>query len=141
MSIGILPSVNSLKLNRDAKQETSACSRAMRLKNNQVKSRTRGIILQKKKRKRRQQCSGYCENLYHNWLVCRKTRSHGFLKEANKPQGNLMQKVLGPNSIDSLSLHHVKQVSAKRKDHRLEKISQKSSSAKSLRYEFCGPVP
>ena len=40
-SIGILPNVNSLKLNRNAKQVTSVCSRTTRLKNNQVKSRKR----------------------------------------------------------------------------------------------------
>ena len=43
MSVGILPNVNSLKLNRDAKQETSVCSRTTRLKNNQVKSRQRAF--------------------------------------------------------------------------------------------------
>ena len=42
---------------------------------------------------------------------------------------------------DSLSLRYVKQVSGNRTDYRLENISQKSSSAKSLRYEIWGPVP
>ena len=38
VSIGTLPKVNFVKLNRGAKQGTSAYSRTMRLKDNQVKS-------------------------------------------------------------------------------------------------------
>ena len=41
----------------------------------------------------------------------------------------------------SLSLHHVKHVSGKRKDIAWKNTSQTSTSAKSLRYENWGPVP
>ena len=51
MSIGILPNVNSIKLNRDAKQGTSVCSRTTRLKDNPTKGRKRWW----------QKCSNYCE--------------------------------------------------------------------------------
>ena len=49
MSIGILPNVNSITLNRDAKQGTKFCSRTARVKNNQVKSRKRGLTLNTEK--------------------------------------------------------------------------------------------
>ena len=39
----IVPSVNSVKKNRDAKQGTSVCSRTTRLKNNHIKSRKRSF--------------------------------------------------------------------------------------------------
>ena len=42
----------------------------------------------------------------------------------------------GFEEYDSLSVRYVKQVSGKRKEHRLENTSQKSSSAKSLDYEI-----
>ena len=38
MRVGNLPNVNSIKLNRGAKQETSVCSRNKRLKNNEQPS-------------------------------------------------------------------------------------------------------
>ena len=43
MSVGVLPNVNSVKLNRDAKQGTSVCSRTTRLKNNKVKRRKKNF--------------------------------------------------------------------------------------------------
>ena len=42
MSFGILPSDNSIKLNRDVNSAQSAHSRTGRLKNNQTKSRKKG---------------------------------------------------------------------------------------------------
>ena len=55
MDIGIRPSANSLK----KKGETSICFRIARLMNNQ--KNTEKEQLPKKKRKRRQECCGYCE--------------------------------------------------------------------------------
>ena len=42
MSIGILPNVNSIKLNRDESSAQSAHSRTGKLRNNQTKSRKKG---------------------------------------------------------------------------------------------------
>ena len=66
-------------------------------------------------------------------VASRKTRKHLFLKEKKQLWGNPMHKVLGSSCV--------KQVSWKRKDHRLEKYKSKISSAKSPRYEIWGPVP
>ena len=61
MSIGILPNVNSIKLNRDAKRGVSVCSRIIRLTNNQKKKKKK-LPFPKRKRTRRQKCCSYCEN-------------------------------------------------------------------------------
>ena len=44
MSIGILPNVISVKTNRDVRQGISACSRIIRLTNNQTKSQRNATI-------------------------------------------------------------------------------------------------
>ena len=60
MNIGIRPSANSMKTKRVVRLETSVCFRIIRLMNNQIKSQKE--LFPKKKRKRRQECCGYCEN-------------------------------------------------------------------------------
>ena len=93
VNIGILPSVNSTKEKRVAKPEISACSRIIRLMNNQIKNQ-KELQFSKRKRKRRQHAVAIV--LYHNWVVSRSTRSHCILKEENSPGETPMQKVLGP---------------------------------------------
>ena len=64
--------------------------------------------------------------LYHNWVASRKTRKHWFLKEENSTGETRRKKSWDRfEEYDSLSLHYVKQVSGKRKDHRLEKYKSK----------------
>ena len=51
VNIGILPSVNSAKQKRVAKQETSVCSRIIRLMNNQTKKPKKGYYSPKKRKR------------------------------------------------------------------------------------------
>ena len=60
MSIGTLPNVNFMKMNRDVKQGTSVCSHTARLKNNQAKSPKKSFNPQRKER--RQGCCRCCES-------------------------------------------------------------------------------
>ena len=94
VSIGTLPNVNFFKMYRDAKQETSVCSRTTRLKNNQVKNRER-VFNPQNGGKRRQRC-------------CSSTLRQASIREKKGPSRG--------------------------------KISRKSSSAKSLRYEIWGQI-
>ena len=70
--------VNSIKLNRDAKQGTSVCSRTFRLKNNRVRSRERASKTEKAKTKVRQ----LLRKLYLNCVVSRKTPSRQNFRKA-----------------------------------------------------------
>ena len=96
----------------------------------------------RKKRKRRQECCGNCEKRITIGLCITRigcTRFSRNERVPGKPDANR----LGTNSKSTVrsSLHHVNQVSGKRKDHRLKKRSQTSTSAKSLRYKIRGSVP
>ena len=79
----------------------------------------------KKKRKRRQKCSGYCENRISVWLCPRKIQMHSFLKVESLGETPCKESWDRFDKYDSLSLRYVKQVSGKRKDHRLEKYKSK----------------
>ena len=60
------------------------------------------------------------------WVVSHNTRMRWFLKEAHKPGETRGKKSWDPlEKYGSLSLRHVKQISRKRKDHRLEKYKSK----------------
>ena len=98
MSIGILPNVTSITLNRDAKQGTSAYPRTTRLKNNQVKRQKTAITLKTERAKTR--------------VVSLKTRS---------------QESFGDqfDEYDTRSPRYVKQVSENIRDRRLEKYKSK----------------
>ena len=65
---------------------------------------------------------GCCEKLYHNWVASLQNWKHWFLEEANSPGETRCKKFWDRlEKYGSLSLRYVKQVSGKRKDHRLEK--------------------
>ena len=138
MSIGILPNVFSMKANRDVKQEISVCSRIIRLTNNRTRSRQRATIPQNKKRKRRQTCSGYCENCTTIGLRLARLGSIGFSvpwKPDAKSLGNDSKKT--NHSVYATSSKYP----GKERTIAWTNTSQKSSSAKSLRYEIWAPVP
>ena len=62
--------------------------------------------------------------LYHNGVASRKIRMRWFLKEANSPGETRCKKFW--NQFEKYgSLRYVKQVSGKKKDHRLEKYKSK----------------
>ena len=84
VSIGILPKVNTIKTNRDAKRVMSDCSRIIGLPNNQKKSRKRATI-PKKEEKATTRMHWLLWELYFRCAVSRKTRSYWILKKANKP--------------------------------------------------------
>ena len=116
--IDILPNVNSVKMNQDAKQGTSVCSRTARLKNNQVKSRRRAF----KTEKATTRVLLLLRKLYLNWDVSRKTPSRqNFRKEwsVGETRGEKFWDQF--DGYDSHSPRNVKQVSEKIKDHRLQK--------------------
>ena len=86
----------------------------------------------KKKRKRRQKCSGYCENLSLRWVVSRKTRSHWILKEANKPRETRCKKSWDRfEEYDSLSLRLRQASIQKKKGPSLGKVQVKNPHQRS----------
>ena len=113
------PECQFCKKERDAKQEISAYSRTMRLKNNHVKSPKRAKTLITEKAPTR--VLWLLWKLYHNWVASSKTRKHWFLKEEDGPGETRCKKSWDQfEKCGSLTLRHVKQVSGKRKDFRLE---------------------
>ena len=80
-------------------------SHTKRLMNNQTESQKTRLLFPHK-RKRRQECFGCCE-MYHNWVVSRKTRSHWILKEANSPRETQCNKIWDQfDEYDSQSTLH-----------------------------------
>ena len=102
MSIGILPNVSSIKTNREVKRWISVCSRI------------------------RQKCSGYFENCTSVGLYLSRLGAIGFSKRRTGPVKPNAES-LGTSSKNTIHSVHatVKQVSGKRKDHRLEKYWSK----------------
>ena len=122
--IGILPNLNSIKLNRDAKQGTSVCSRTTRLKNNQVKSRKRAFKTETVQW--RQGCWSDCENCTTIGLCLARLRAIRTSEKSDvpgKPEAEGFWDQF--DEFDSNSLRYVKQVSGKRQEHRLEKYKSK----------------
>ena len=93
----------------------------MRLTNNQTKVQGKAIIPTKEE-KATTRMLWLLWKLYHIWVVSRETRSHWILNEANSPWETRCKKSWDQfEEYGSLSLRHVKQVSGKIKDHRLDK--------------------
>ena len=99
----------------------------------------KGYFSHKKKRKRRQECCGYCENCTTIGLRLARLGSIGFSKRKTVP-GKPDAKNLGTDSIHSVYAASSK-YPGKERTFAWKNRSQKSSSAKSLRYEVTGPVP
>ena len=98
VSIFILPNVNSFKLNRDAKQVTSAYSRTPRLKNNQVKSQKKSFYPQNGQRD-------------DSWVVSGKPwgiRVLGSIRRVRFTQSTLRQASIRENKGPSLGKVQVK---------------------------------
>ena len=95
VSFGILPNVNLIKLNRDAKQETSVCSRTTRLKNNQVKKAKKSFF-NPQNGKSEDKCAAAIVKTGPQ-LACVSQDSESLVSQKRKQsRGNPMQKVLGP---------------------------------------------
>ena len=112
---GILPNVNSLKTNRDVKHGKSACSRITRLKNNRVKSRERATIHQKRRESDDKNSVALVKIV--SQLGCVSQNSDAL--DSRKKSWDQFEE------NDSRSLRYVRQVSGKRKDHRLEKYKSR----------------
>ena len=84
VSIGILSSVNFTKQKRCAKPVIGVCSRTTRLTNNRTKSRKKRPFTNKK-RKQRQECSGYFENCISDVLCLARLGVIGFSKKQKSP--------------------------------------------------------
>ena len=124
MSTGILPNVNLLRTNRDVRQGISVCSGSIRLTNNRTKSRKKSDLSPKKKRTRRQKCSGYCENCISDGLCVTRLGVIGFSKRQTS-QGKPGAKSLADGSKNTI--HSVYATSSKYpgKNHSLEKYKSK----------------
>ena len=111
-----------IKLNRDVKQGTSACSRTIRLKNNQIKSQKRAITL-----KRRESDDKNAVAIVTVPQGCVSQDSESFLSQRGNSPGETRCKNNWDRfeEYDSPSLRYVKQVSEKIKDHRLDKYKSK----------------
>ena len=120
---------------RVAKPGISVCFRIIRLMNNQTKSQRKATIPTKEEISDDNNAVAIVK-IVQNWVASRKTRKHWFLKEGNIPGENPMQRVLGPIRRIRFTQSTLLQASIReQKGPSLRKIaSQKSSSAKSLRY-------
>ena len=129
MSIGILPNVNSIKQHRAVKQGISVYSRTTRLTNNQKKKRKKKkeLPFQQRKKGGDKHAAALCDHLLPpSGVVPSKTQNHWTLKEAQSLGETRWKKFWDQfDEYDSPSLRCVKQVSGKRKDHRLGKIQVK----------------
>ena len=97
VNIGILPNVNSIKTNRDVKQEISVCS-AHKAYEQQNKKPEKSDHSPKRKRKRRQKCCVCCEeNCTTSGLRLAKLGHIGFSKRRTGPE-KPDAKSLGTNS-------------------------------------------
>ena len=120
MDFGIHPSVNSTKQKRAVKPGISVCSRIIRLTSNRTKSQRKDAIPTKEE-KTTTRMLWHCEKCTTIGLHLARLGCVGFSKRQTSP-GNPMQRVLGQIRIIRFNQStHVKQVSGKRKDHRLEK--------------------
>ena len=95
MNIGILPSANSTKPKRVAKPGISVCSRI-----NQTKKPKKGYYSHKK-RKRRQECCGHCDNCTTIGLRLARLGNIGFSKRTTVP-GKPDAKSLGTDSMNTI---------------------------------------
>ena len=98
-----------------------SCSRFMRLTNNRTTSRKRATLLKKKKRKWRQECSGYGDNCTTIGLSLARHGCVGFSTRHSPVETRCKKSWDQFEEYGSLSLRYVKQVREKTKDHRLEK--------------------
>ena len=112
-SIGILPNVNSLKLNRDVSSAQSAHSRTGRLKNSQTKS-PRWVMTK---------VQLLLWRLYDSWVVYHRTLSRQILQRF---LGRAQEYWNQLGEYDSRGLHCVKQTSEKEKVRLLGKYKSKS---------------
>ena len=136
VNIGIRPRVNSTKQERAAKPVISVCSRIIRLMNNQTRKPKKGYCSHKK-RKRRQECCGYCENCTTIGLRLARLGCVGFSKRQTIP-GKPDAKSLW---IDSKSTVHSVYVTSSKYPGKERTVAwrntcQTSSPAKSLRHEL-----
>ena len=119
MNIGILPSVNFFKQKRAAKPGISVCSHIIRLMNNQKKPK-KGYYTDKRRESEDKSAVAVLKIVPQ--LRCASQDSGALVSQKGKQsQGNPMQKVLGSiRRVRFTRLRCGKQVSGKRKDHRLE---------------------
>ena len=95
VSIGILPNVNSIKRNRDVKQEISVCSRIIGLTNNQTKSRKRATIPQKRREGDDKNAVAVVKDVSQMGCVSQDSELLDS-QRGKQARWNPMQKVLGP---------------------------------------------
>ena len=128
VNIGILPSVNSIKMKRVVRLETSVCFRITRLMNDEKPNKKQRRATSQKEEKPMTRMLWLLWKVYHNFVVYHKIQMHSFLKVESLGKTRCRKSWHQFKGYDSLSLRNVKQVSGKRQDH--------SSSAKSLRFEI-----
>ena len=131
VSVCILPNVNSLELNRDAKQGTGVCSRTTRLKNNQVKSRKRAFKTENDDK------GAVASVRIVPQLGCLSQDSES-LESVRKPDA----KSFGTNSTSTIHTVYATSSKYRGKERTIAwtNTSQNSSSAKSPRSEIWGLI-
>ena len=139
-NIGILPSVNSTKMKRVVRLETSVCFRVTRLMNNQIKSRERATS--QKEEKAMTRMLWLLWKVYHNW-GCVSKDSDALVSQGGKSRGKPDAESLGTNSKVRFTKVYATSSEYLGKERAIvgKNKCQSSSSAKSLRYEIWGPVP
>ena len=140
VSIGVLPNVSSVKLNRDVKPGMSVYSRTTRLTSNHIKS-PKKLPFPQRKRKRRQKCCGYCEHCTTIGLRLARLGNTVFSKRKTV-QGKPIQKFLGSIGQVRFTQSTLRQASIRENKRTIawKNTSQTSSSAKSQRCEIWGQL-
>ena len=152
MSIGTLPNVNSIKTNRDVKAgekclfphppecqfwlETSVCFRITRLMNNQIKSQKKSDQSPKRRESDDKNAVAIVKSV--SQLGCVFQDSDALVSPGRESRRNPMQKVLEPIQRVRFTKSTIRQASIPEKKGTIawKNTGQKSSSAKSLRYEI-----
>ena len=115
-----------MKMKRVVRLETKCLFPHCKVDEQPNKKSNKNNCFQKKKRKRRQECCGYCENCVTIGLRLARLGCVGFSKRQTvleKPDAKRSWDRFEEH--DSLILRYVKRVSGKRKDHRSEKFKSK----------------
>ena len=124
MSIGVLPNVNSIKIESGCKA-VDMCLFPHHKVDEQLTKSGKRTPLPKREEKATTEMQCLLCKLYLSWVVSRKTQSYWILKYANKPETRCKKSWDRFEEYGSLSPRYVKQVSGKRKYPHSEKCKSK----------------
>ena len=136
-----LPECQSHK-NESGCKAGDKCLFPHRMVDEQPHKKPKKLPFLKRKKKRRQKCSGYCENYTTIGFCITRFRCTGFTKRQTVPEKPNAES-LGTNSKNTVHSVYASSSKYPGKERTIawKNTSQTSASAKSIRYEIWGPVP